>query len=310
MAAATSAVILVTAGYDHTIRFWDAPSGNCYRTVQFQSSQVNKLAISPDKKFVVAAGNGTIKFFDVASGNANPIMSFDGHVGNVTALQFQTDGRWFVSGGEDRTVKIWDMRTPTPTRDYDHRAPVTDVQIHPNQGELVTCDQAGSVKIWDLSANSCTHQLLPEEDAAMRSVAVSSTADTLIAGNNKGNVYIWKWVGAELQPIKQLLAHKKYLLKCMLSPDDQMLVTCSADSTVKVWDTTNYSYQLVRTLTGHQRWVWDCAFSADSAYLVTASSDHSARLWEVATGKLAGQFMGHHKAAVCVALHDQQTPAA
>jgi G protein beta subunit-like protein len=113
------------------------------------------------------------------------MMTFDGHTGNVTGIQFQNDGRWFVTCGEDKTVKIWDMRTSTATRDYDHRAPVTDVQVHPNQGELVTCDQAGSVKIWDLSSNSCTHELLPEEDVSMRSVAVSSDGDTLIAGNNK-----------------------------------------------------------------------------------------------------------------------------
>ena len=32
------AVILATAGYDHTIRFWEALSGICYRTVQYPDS--------------------------------------------------------------------------------------------------------------------------------------------------------------------------------------------------------------------------------------------------------------------------------
>ena len=31
-------VILATAGYDHTVRFWQAHSGICYRTVQHQDS--------------------------------------------------------------------------------------------------------------------------------------------------------------------------------------------------------------------------------------------------------------------------------
>jgi hypothetical protein len=30
-------VILATAGYDHTIRFWEAPSSTCYRTIQMGS---------------------------------------------------------------------------------------------------------------------------------------------------------------------------------------------------------------------------------------------------------------------------------
>lgn len=31
-------VILATAGYDHTVRFWQAHSGICTRTVQHQDS--------------------------------------------------------------------------------------------------------------------------------------------------------------------------------------------------------------------------------------------------------------------------------
>ena len=45
-------------------------------------------------------------------------------------------------------------------RNYIHDAPVNDVVIHPNQGELISCDQAGSVKIWDLGENTCTHELV------------------------------------------------------------------------------------------------------------------------------------------------------
>lgn len=33
-------VVLATAGYDHTIRFWEATSGICYRTLQFNDAQV------------------------------------------------------------------------------------------------------------------------------------------------------------------------------------------------------------------------------------------------------------------------------
>lgn len=35
-----SSVVLATAGYDHTIRFWEATSGICYRTLQYADSQV------------------------------------------------------------------------------------------------------------------------------------------------------------------------------------------------------------------------------------------------------------------------------
>ena len=37
----TSQVVLATAGYDHSIRFWEATSGLCYRTLQYPDSQAS-----------------------------------------------------------------------------------------------------------------------------------------------------------------------------------------------------------------------------------------------------------------------------
>jgi len=37
---------------------------------------------------------------------------------------------------------------------------VNDVCVHPNQGELISCDQAGSIRQWDLSENLCSHELV------------------------------------------------------------------------------------------------------------------------------------------------------
>ena len=35
---AQPSVILATASYDHTIRFWEAKSGRCYHTIQYPDS--------------------------------------------------------------------------------------------------------------------------------------------------------------------------------------------------------------------------------------------------------------------------------
>ena len=43
-------VILATAGYDHTIRFWKAHTGQCTRTVQHTDSQVGEVSKSNVKR--------------------------------------------------------------------------------------------------------------------------------------------------------------------------------------------------------------------------------------------------------------------
>jgi len=72
-------VVLATAGYDHCIRFWDATTGASTRTIKITDSQVNALAISPDKRFVAAACNPCIKVFDLAraGGESSPVAYLD-----------------------------------------------------------------------------------------------------------------------------------------------------------------------------------------------------------------------------------------
>jgi len=118
-------VVLATAGYDHTVRFWEATRGVCYRTLQYADSQVNKLEITPDKRYLAAAGNPHIRLFEVNTQNLQPVTSYDGHQGNVTAVGFERDGRWMYSGSDDGTVKIWDLRAGGYQREYESRGAVT-----------------------------------------------------------------------------------------------------------------------------------------------------------------------------------------
>ncbi|SCU90694.1 LAME_0E09670g1_1 [Lachancea meyersii CBS 8951] len=300
-------VILASAGYDHTIRFWEALTGVCSRTIQHADSQVNRLEISSDKRFLAAAGHLNVRLYDIRTTNPNPVASFEGHRGNVTSIAFQQENKWMVSSSEDGTIKVWDVRAPSVQRNYKHNAAVNEVQIHPNQGELISCDQDGNIRIWDLGENQCVHQLTPEDDTPLQSLSVASDGSMLVAGNNKGNCYVWQMPNqtdaANPKPLTKFRSHAKYITRVLLSSDVKHLATCSADHTARVWSIDD-NFQLETTLDGHQRWVWDCAFSADSAYLVTACSDHYVRLWDLSTREIVRQYGGHHKGAICVALND------
>ncbi len=301
-----SQVLLATAGYDHTIKFWEAPSGTCLQTLQHPESQVNKLEITPDKRQIAAAGNPSLRLFDIETG---AVTSYDGHTNNVTVVGFQKDGRWMYTGAEDGTIKIWDVRAPGCQREYESGCAINSVALHPCEGELISGDRDGNIRVWDLSQNACSAELVPDGTKPIRSVSVAQDATLLAAANDTGSVFVWRLGRSadstgKFEPLQKLQAHAKYITKCLISPDCKRLATASADQSVRIWDMWS-NFKAEKTLTGHQRWVWDAVFSADSAYIVTASSDQTARLWDVAEGNTIRHYTGHHKAVICVALHDR-----
>jgi len=300
-------VILCTAGYDHTIRFWEAPTGRNTRALQYNESQVNCLTITSDKKHLAVAGNPHVRYYDVNSTNQNPVTSFDGHNGNVVGVGFQKDRKWMYTGSEDGTVKIWDIRAPGFQRDYQSKAPINTVALHPNQGEIISGDEDGNIRVWDLTANQCSYEMIPDAKTPIRSLTVASDASLVLAANNRGTCFVWKLSKGNFEPLHKIDAHNTYCLKCLLSPDSKYVATASSDKTVKIWNVER-QYALEKTLIGHQKWVWDCGFSADSAYLVTASSDKTAKLWDLKSGDVILDYAGHQKALTCVALNDSSIP--
>jgi len=68
---------------------------------------VSYTLFSPDGKTLATVAEKTIKFWDVATGKE--VASFGAHVAEIACLAYSAEGTMLVSGGADKTVKVWDV---------------------------------------------------------------------------------------------------------------------------------------------------------------------------------------------------------
>jgi WD40 repeat protein len=119
----------------------------------------------------------------------------------------------------------------------------------------------------------------------VNSVSYSRDGKTFVAASGIPGLYgvatICKWTDGTV--VSQIKGHKDALYDARLSPNGELLATCSYDRQINLW--TVATGKLVRTLTGHNGAVYELAFSKDGSILASASADATVKLWNVKTGE-------------------------
>ncbi len=93
------------------------------------------MAIYPDKTCLAVGGYQHISIYDITRNNPLALCQIDGAARNTVAIGFQNKGSWMYTAGEDKILRIWDMRghTINCVQSFSHIQPITCVALHPNQ---------------------------------------------------------------------------------------------------------------------------------------------------------------------------------
>mmetsp|Transcript_9706 Transcript_9706/g.15890 ORF Transcript_9706/g.15890 Transcript_9706/m.15890 type:complete len:728 (-) Transcript_9706:42-2225(-) len=144
----------------------------------------------------------------------------------------------------------------------------------------------------EYTSTNLTSRIKVSHGVAVRVLCCSlyvSTKQRFFAGLNDGTVIAWKArppdVSKDSRPYLSFCAHAGTVRGLAILPEDQLIVSCSADRTIKLWDPWDLSKTVsaVQTLFGHGGTVTSIETSQE--WLFSSSTDNTVRIWRRVKGR-------------------------
>lgn len=228
-----------------------------------------------------------------------------GHLGWVRCLAFDPSNEWFVTGSNDRTIKVWDLAACCAGVEgglkltlTGHISAVRGLAVSSRHPYLFSCGEDKNVKCWDLEYNKVVRNYHGHLSGVF-CLALHPTLDVLVTGGRDSVARVWD-IRTKHQ-IHVLGGHNNTVGTLVTNSVDPQVITGSNDATIKLWDLA--AGKSMGTLTHHKKSVRDIAVHPREFSMVSASVN-SIKKWQCRDGKFLKNFEGHNSVINTLAINE------
>ncbi len=267
---------------------WRLPEG---AKARLGKGSIKQIAYSPNGRHLAAAGSAGIWIYDMAIHHEVALLTES--TGRISGAAFSPDGRTIVSGYNDGSILVWDVKTGKRK------------QVLPTEQEWVSSVAFSPDGKIIASGGACMEGLCPgitlldsQTGEQLKSfgggdttlsVCFSPDGKTLASSGDEwdSNIRLWDvQTGELLKTLKKRTAFEDFegrdVNSVVFSPDGNMIASGSGNGTIRLWNA--HTGEFIKYLEGHTKSINSVVFSPNGNTLISTGED-GVCLWDVNTGE-------------------------
>eukprot|EP01099_Mayorella_cantabrigiensis_P001340 TRINITY_DN1584_c0_g1_i1.p1 TRINITY_DN1584_c0_g1~~TRINITY_DN1584_c0_g1_i1.p1 ORF type:complete len:1631 (+),score=403.07 TRINITY_DN1584_c0_g1_i1:456-4895(+) len=249
------------------------------------SANVDSFAVSPsDEHMVVTYNDGTLRIWRISDRTCLQVLE-GAHGGPIPYCGFSNSGRKFGTTGYDGIMKIWSFDEQALNIQELFRIEVTDDRLWgcsftPDENLVFVGSDNGWFKMYSLIDGSEKFQCTPSPAGApIKCPSVSPDGQYVAVGSDLGELKIFSV--PKFEPVCVLGGHPGCIPTVQWSSNQELLLSCSYDSTARLWRLNNLSPQQPPPLRCHSDAVSEVCWSPDSQLIASSSMDGGFKFWKL-----------------------------